>query len=175
MGPHTYAPISWFCKKQGPVSHSSSESEVISLDAALRMEGLPALMLWDVILSVLGNKTAPKQKLPRMPISQVMHDLSYFIDYVPCNIPFTTGLGKMFIMEDNDAVIKMTIKGRSPNLRHVPRTHRVDLDWLFERIRNDPGVFIKFISTIKQVADILTKGAFSANQWDRLCRLAAVV
>ena len=39
-------------KKQGATSHSSSEAEVIALDAALRMEGIPALMLWDIIMEV---------------------------------------------------------------------------------------------------------------------------
>ena len=29
---------------------------------------------------------------------------------------------------------KMIIKGRSPTMRHVSRTHRVALDWLFDRI-----------------------------------------
>ena len=37
------------------VSHSSTESEIISLDTGLRMDGLPALELWDLIVSVLGN------------------------------------------------------------------------------------------------------------------------
>ena len=69
----------------------------------------------------------------------------------------------------------MCLKGRSQTMRHVARTHRVDLDWIFERIRNDPGVFIKFISTLRQVADILAKGSFSALQWEGLCRLAPVV
>ena len=36
------------CKKQTSVSHSSTESEIISLDAGLRMDGLPALDLWDI-------------------------------------------------------------------------------------------------------------------------------
>ena len=31
--------LSWMCKKQTSVSHSSTESEVISLDAGLRMDG----------------------------------------------------------------------------------------------------------------------------------------
>ena len=31
-------------------------------------------------------------------------------------------------------VIKMVIKGRSPTMRHVSRTHRVAFDWLFDRI-----------------------------------------
>ena len=43
------------CKKQTAVSHSSTESEIISLDTGLRLDGLPALELWDLIVSVLGN------------------------------------------------------------------------------------------------------------------------
>ena len=31
------------------------ESEIISLDTGLRLDGLPALELWDLIVSVLGN------------------------------------------------------------------------------------------------------------------------
>ena len=30
------------------------------------------------------------------------------------------------------------IKGRSPTMRHVSGTHRVALDWLFDRINLDP-------------------------------------
>ena len=36
-------------------SHSSTESEIILLDTGLRLDGLPALELWDLIVSVLGN------------------------------------------------------------------------------------------------------------------------
>ena len=43
-----------------------------------------------------------------------------------------------YYLEDNEAVIKMIIKGRSPTLRHVSRTHRVALDWLFDRKELDP-------------------------------------
>ena len=43
------------CKKQTSVSHSSTESEIISLDAGLRLDGIPALDLWDLIVAVLGN------------------------------------------------------------------------------------------------------------------------
>ena len=48
-------PIRWICKKQTSVSHSSTESEIISLDTGLRLDGLPALELWDLIVSVFGN------------------------------------------------------------------------------------------------------------------------
>ena len=54
---HTFVPISWMCQKQTSVSHSSTESEIISLDAGLRLDGIPALDLWDLFVSVLGNTT----------------------------------------------------------------------------------------------------------------------
>ena len=53
FGSYTFVPISWMCKKQTSVSHSSTESEIISLDTGLRLDGLPALELWDLIVSVL--------------------------------------------------------------------------------------------------------------------------
>ena len=55
FGSHTFVPISWMCKKQTAVSHSSTESEIIFLDTGLRLDGLLALELWNIIVSVLGN------------------------------------------------------------------------------------------------------------------------
>ena len=55
FGSHTFLPISWMCKEQTAVSHSSTESEIVSLDTGLRLDGLPALELWDLIVSVFGN------------------------------------------------------------------------------------------------------------------------
>ena len=65
-------------------------------------------------------------------------------------------------------MIKMIIKGRSPTLRHVSRTHRVALDWLFDRINLDPKIQIKYIDTKNQIADILTKGNFTRDEWNHL-------
>ena len=60
FGSRTFVPISWMCKKQTSVSHSSTESEIISLDAGLHMDGLLALYLWDRVIEVLRstNNTA---------------------------------------------------------------------------------------------------------------------
>ena len=57
FGSHTFVPISWMCKKQTSVSHSSTESEIISLDAGWRLDGIPALDLWDLIVAVLHGNT----------------------------------------------------------------------------------------------------------------------
>ena len=55
-------------------------------------------------------------------------------------------------------------------MRRVSRTHRVALDWLFDRINWDPKIQIKYTDTKNQLADILTKGSFSKNEWNHfLC------
>ena len=65
FGSHTFVPTSWMCKKQTSVSHSSTESEIISLDAGLRSDGILALELWDLIVSVLGNMTQTTERTRR--------------------------------------------------------------------------------------------------------------
>ena len=68
FGSHTFVPLSWMCKKQTSVSHSSTEAEIISLDAGLRMDGIAALTLWDLVIEVFHaepNKTeGPKREPP---------------------------------------------------------------------------------------------------------------
>ena len=39
------------------VSLSSTESEIISLDAGLRLDGISTLVLWDLIVAVLHGNT----------------------------------------------------------------------------------------------------------------------
>ena len=56
-------------------------------------------------------------------------------------------------------------------MRHVSRTHRVALDWLFDRINLDPKIQIKYIDTKNQLADILTKGNFTRDEWNHLLTL----
>ena len=57
FGSHTFVPLSWMCKKQTSVLHSSTESEIIFLDADLRMDGIPALDLWDFVIQVLHSSS----------------------------------------------------------------------------------------------------------------------
>ena len=37
FGSHAFVPTSWMCKKQTSVSHSSTESEIISLDTGIQL------------------------------------------------------------------------------------------------------------------------------------------
>ena len=90
------------------------------------------------------------------------------VDFIPSNVQSSHQEALLYVFEDNEAVIKMIIKGRSPTMRHVSRTHRVALDWLFDRINLDPKIQIKYIDTKNQLADILTKGNFTRNEWNHL-------
>ena len=142
LGSHTFVPISWMCKKQTSVSHSSTESEIISLDTGLRLDGLPALELWDLIVSVFGNishiSDQTVQPVNGKNKSHNKIDVMQDIDSVPSNVQSARQEALLYVFEDNEAVIKMIMKGRSPTMRHVSRTHRVALDWLFDRINLDP-------------------------------------
>ena len=145
------------CKKQTSVSHSSTESEIISLDAGLRMDGLPALDLWDIVIEVLrttkdniqpGHTSSGKLKQTQpvhtssgkledvQPNSTIYDsqtktlrvdrkqgiDLLSEVDHVPTNTRSSRGESQLYIFDDNEAVIKMIIQGRSPTMRHVLQT-----------------------------------------------------
>ena len=163
------------CKKQSTASHSSTESEIISLDTGLRLDGLPALDLWDLIVSVLGNVSRvsdrsgqPDNDVHKHHKSQKKIDVMEDIDSAPSNVQSSRQEALLYVFEDNEAVIKMIIKGRSPTMRHVSRTHRVALDWLFDPINLDSKIQIKYIDTKNQLADILTKGNFTRDEWNHL-------
>ena len=93
------------------------------------------------------------------------------IDHVPSSGTHSGSNAMLYVFEDNEAVIKMIIKGRSPTMRHVSRTHRVALDWLFDRINLDSKIQIRCIDTKRQLADILTKGNFTRDEWNNLLHL----
>ena len=166
---------SWMCKKQTSVSHSSTESEIISLDTGLRLDGLLALELWDLIVSVFGNifhiSDRTGQPVNGKNKSHNQIDVIQDNDSVPSNVQSASREALLYVFEDNEAVIKMIMKGRSPTMRHVSRTHRVALDWLFDRINLDPKIQIKYIDTKNQHADILTKGNFTRDEWNHLLTL----
>ena len=59
-------------------------------------------------------------------------------------------------------------------MRHCGRIHRVNLDWLFERIKKDPGVKVRCCPTKKMIADIFTKGSFHKDAWINLLELSQI-
>ena len=112
FGSHTFVPISWMCKKQTSVSHSSTEAEIISLDIGLRLDGLLALELWDLIVSVSGSVSQISDRTGQ-PVDDVnKHHKSQKrenIDSVPSNVQSSRQEALLYVLEDNEAVIKMII------------------------------------------------------------------
>ena len=134
-----------------------------------------ALELWDLIVSVFGNISHISDRTGK-PVngknkSHNKIDVMQDIDFVRLNVQSASQEALLYVFEDNEAVIKMIIKGRSPTMRHVSRTHRVALDWLFDRINLDPKIQIKYIDTKNQLADILTKVNFTRDEWNHLLTL----
>ena len=130
FGSHTFVPTSWMCKKQSSVSHSSTESEIISLDAVLRFDGVPALDLWDLIVFVLKNtvQTLERPERPVVSWSEIcspphtIHKrkqshgmINYLdnVDFILSNVQSSHQEALWYVFEANEAVIKMMIKGRS--------------------------------------------------------------
>ena len=69
------------------------------------------------------------------------------VDFISSNVNSSRQEALLYTFDDNEAVIKMIFEGRSPTMRHVSRTQRVALDWLFDRINLDPKIQIKYIDT----------------------------
>ena len=190
FGSQTFVPLSWMCKKQTSVSHSSTEAELISLDAALRIDGISAFALWDLVIEVFHsspnqskktndqargdssrNTTSNKhtQNQTKVPTTHNNIELSD-VDYVSSNAKSSLFGAMLYIFEDNEAVLK-NVKDRSPTKRHVSRTHRAASDWLCDRINLDPTIQIRYIDTKHQLADILTKGNSTSDEWNNLLHL----
>ena len=105
----------------------------------------------EVFRSVPNNTDEPKRELrgnPSAIVKSNMHNpipikhtnvIPTNIDDIPSNTKNSDSSAMLYVFEDNEAVIKMIIKGRSPTMRHVSRTHGVALDWLFDRINLDPN------------------------------------
>ena len=145
FGYRTCVRISWMCKKQSSVSHSPTGFEIISLDDRLRLDGLLVRALdfcnlivfcpWKRFRLMKDRGGVVSDKNQR---SQGMTNVFISFDCVPSNVQSSRQEALLYVFEDNETVIKMIIKCRSPTTRHVSRTHSVALDWLFDRINLDP-------------------------------------
>ena len=67
FGRRTIVSIGWMCKKQTSVSHSSAESVIISVDAALRMDGQLALDFWNAFIEVSRSTNNTKRPIELVP------------------------------------------------------------------------------------------------------------
>ena len=66
--------------------------------------------------------------------------------------------------EDNQTMIRAVKSGRNPTMRHMGRTHYVQIKWLQERFKAG-DLSLKFTPSAKQMADIYTKPFDNAARW----------
>ena len=154
FGSLLFVPKSWMCKKQTCVSHSSTESEnyfswcrFTDGRYSPRLISGIWLLMWYIqnrIRHTEINWHGETRCITKRPfcarVRKTRHQFLTNILNCPMSIlfPQTRILGAfLYIFEDNEAVIKMIIKSRSPTLRLVFRTHTIALDWLFDRINLD--------------------------------------
>ena len=89
------------------------------MDAGLRLHGIPALDLWDLIVSVPGNTTqnhdrtgrpvvCPHTNHGRKQSRRVINDLDN-VDRIPSNVQSSRQEALLYVFEDSEAVIKMII------------------------------------------------------------------
>ena len=131
IGSHTYMPIAFRSKKQECVSKSTCEAEVVAMCQGLQFEAIPVLDIWDVIDPTHEQRSARGSGGKPSPT--------------------------LVVYEDNQAAIAVAENGKSSTMRHVSKTHRVNLSWLSE-IVNKSLCAVMYLPTHRQAADILTKG-----------------
>ena len=119
--------------------------------------------LWPEIWKDMSEAAARKEK-QKWPVEKPKLDNArrlrgiYIIDPEDAEFKPTRSFWKQKRIQGGNCLhmsnIKMIIKGRSPMMRHVSRTHEVALDWLVDRINLDHMIQIKYVETENQLADL---------------------
>ena len=116
FGSHTSVPTSCMCKKQTAVSHSSTESEIISLDTGLRLDGLPAcsgtmgsncFCFWKCLVSDRTGRLVELKEIKNLKINMMENIVS-------SNVQSSRQEDLLYVFEENEAVIKMILKEGVP-------------------------------------------------------------
>ena len=89
------------------------------------------------------------------------------------NEPISSSGFKLTVCEDNEATIKIVLKKRSQAMRHIRRTHRINLDWLYDLFDVDE-ISLRYVRTLQQIADILTKHFSNSTTWMSLLNLLGI-
>ena len=76
------------------------------------------------------------------------------------------------VLEDNQATILVVRKGYSPKLRHITRTHKIDLSGLSEVFQDDSAE-LEYCKTDDQAADIFPK-SLPPQKWGPALKLLGI-
>ena len=203
FGSRTFVTTSWMCKKQTSVSHSSTESEIISLDAGLRMDGLLALDFWDVVLEVLpstnndkrqirlapgnwcgtGNHKSNKTKT-KTPTEKSNRDVDQLsnVDYIPTNTQFLSrrvSVAHLWRQQSSHQDDYQRTKSNNETRVQNPQSCS---GLVVRQNQFRTKIQIRYVDTKNQLADMLTRGSFTRESsssffstlWISRCSLPAI-
>ena len=81
---------------------------------------------------------------------------------------------KLKFQEDNQATIQILKAAKNPALRHLSRTHRVNISWLCEVFKDLKEVELVYCKSDEQAADILTKAFTNPIKWQAALDLIGI-
>ena len=159
------------------ISHSSTESEIISLDAGLRFDGIPALASWDLIVAVLHGNTYqkdqergdPSKSPTRKKFHGMIDDLDN-VDFVSSNVHSSHQEALLYVFERQRSSDQDDQKGKKHSQRDMfpEPTELLLIGCLMESIWTHPRSKSNTVDTKNQLADKLTKGNFTSDAWNHL-------
>ena len=125
----------------------------------------------------LGSKrqTSVSRSATESEIASLAHSL--YQEGLPALYLWSVLLGRddleLVIHEDNQATTLVVKKGYSPKLKHISRTHKVNLDCISEQLAPGSGISIQYVDTNLQAADMFTK-ALPPQKWDNALKLLGI-
>jgi hypothetical protein len=147
----------------------------VAAEQGIRTEGLQALAFWELVTELLGTQPQHAETQKAKPSALELN--AYSEHFNPGKYFAYTRKAKrttvLIVAEDNEAVIKIIKKARSMALRHLPRTHRIDLQWLFE-VCSNPRIRMLYVNTKQQIADLMTKALNNPQAWEHLLDIAQI-
>ena len=82
---------------------------------------------------------------------------------------------RLLFQEENQAIIQILKTQKNPILRHLNRTHRVNVSWLCEVFKNLKAVELKYCKIDEMAADIFTKAFTNPIKWNAALELIGVI
>ena len=94
VGPNSFAPIMGFARKQTAMFHASIDIEIIALEEAVRIEGLPILTFWETIVCILSDRLATMLTSVTVPTNRLNNHL---IILCTLKLPIATLSADLFV------------------------------------------------------------------------------